>query len=89
MSFKFEKEFREAYPETVGETDSEFDTSNYADFLEDRLLKLEEGNSSTSNNTKRDEICSNSICDYCCNEDKCIICEEWCYFKGRKLSPVS
>lgn len=31
---RFEKEFRKAHPETVGETDREFDLSNYADWLE-------------------------------------------------------
>lgn len=31
---KFEKEFRKAFPETVGEKDYTFDLSNYADFLE-------------------------------------------------------
>lgn len=38
---KYDKEFREAHPETIGETDSHFDVSNYADWLENRLEELE------------------------------------------------
>ena len=34
---KYEKEFREAYPETIGETDKAFDLSNYTDWLEKQL----------------------------------------------------
>jgi len=37
---KFEKEFRQRYPETVGETDMDFDNSNYAEFLEEELVKF-------------------------------------------------
>lgn len=37
MTFKFEKEFREAHPETIGETDSHFDLSNYNGWLENIL----------------------------------------------------
>jgi len=36
--WKFEKEFREAHPETIGETDREFDLNNYKDFLEQQLV---------------------------------------------------
>ena len=31
---KYEKEFRKAFPETIGETDRAYDESNYTDFLE-------------------------------------------------------
>jgi len=31
---RFEQEFRLAFPETVGETDKEFDLSNYVEWLE-------------------------------------------------------
>lgn len=37
FDMKYNKEFREKYPETVGETDHVFDTSNYAEFLESML----------------------------------------------------
>ncbi len=37
---KFEKEFREKYPESVGEQDSMFDMSNYVEFLESKVEKL-------------------------------------------------
>lgn len=39
MKWKYEKEFRAAHPETVGETDSEFDLDNYKDFLESLIEK--------------------------------------------------
>lgn len=44
---KYEKEFRKDHPETVGETDSYFDLSNYCDWLEKKLKEA-----STSSNTK-------------------------------------
>lgn len=31
---KYEKEFRKAHPETIGETDREFDLLNYTEWLE-------------------------------------------------------
>jgi len=34
---KYKKEFRTAHPETIGETDKEFDISNYIDWLEKQL----------------------------------------------------
>ena len=37
--FKFDKEFRESHPETIGETDYEFDLENYKDWLEKQLVK--------------------------------------------------
>lgn len=39
--YKYEKQFREENPETVGETDKHFDLSNYKDWLESKLEKLE------------------------------------------------
>lgn len=38
MKWKFEKEFREAHPETIGETDSHYDLDNYKDWLEQQLV---------------------------------------------------
>jgi len=35
---KFETEFRQAHPETMGETDREFDINNYAEWLEQRIV---------------------------------------------------
>ena len=40
---KYEKEFRAAHPETIGETDREFDNGNYTEWLEverENLLNL-------------------------------------------------
>lgn len=37
---KFNNEFRKAKPETIGETDSEFDMQNYAEWLESEFEKL-------------------------------------------------
>ena len=37
MKFEFEKEFRAAHPETIGETDKEFDQYNYTLWLEQQL----------------------------------------------------
>lgn len=34
---KYEKEFREAHPETIGETDYTFDITNYNEWLEKRI----------------------------------------------------
>lgn len=39
MKWKYEKEFREKYPQTIGETDKEFDLDNYKDFLEELIEK--------------------------------------------------
>ena len=36
--WKFEKEFRLAHPETIGETDKQFDLDNYKDYLEQQLV---------------------------------------------------
>lgn len=38
--WKYEKEFREAHPETIGEKDGYFDLDNYKDWLEEQLEKL-------------------------------------------------
>lgn len=34
---QFENQFRTEKPETIGETDSHFDLSNYNDFIEEKL----------------------------------------------------
>lgn len=39
---KYEKEFRKAMLETIGETDKEFDNSNYTEWLESKTSKLVE-----------------------------------------------
>lgn len=38
--WKFEKQFREEKPETIGETDKHFDLDNYKDWLENKLEKI-------------------------------------------------
>ncbi len=66
-------------------------------YLENRIVsaflagwhsKEEEGNSSTSNNTKRVVICSDNECDYCVKKANHMSCGV-CKFSGRKLTPVS
>ena len=37
---QFEKEYREAMPQTIGETDRQFDDHNYTEFLEMWIVKL-------------------------------------------------
>jgi hypothetical protein len=44
MIMKYEQSFREAHPETVGETDTEYDLINYAEYLESRVALLEAEN---------------------------------------------
>jgi len=39
MRYTFEEEFRLDHPETVGETDREFDLNNYKDWLEAQLIE--------------------------------------------------
>ncbi len=36
---KYEKEYRQKHPETIGEIDSHFDLSNYSEFLESELAE--------------------------------------------------
>ena len=38
--FKFEKQFRDENPQTVGETDGYFDLGNYNEWLENKAEKL-------------------------------------------------
>ena len=38
--FKFEKQFRDENPQTVGETDSYFDLGNYNEWLENKAEEL-------------------------------------------------
>ena len=40
IMWKFEKQFREEKPETIGETDKHFDLDNYKDWLENKLEKI-------------------------------------------------
>lgn len=35
--WKFEKQFRESEPQTIGETDKHFDLDNYKDWLETKI----------------------------------------------------
>ena len=37
MMYKYEEQFREENPQTIGETDQQFDLSNYKDWLERKL----------------------------------------------------
>lgn len=37
---EFKKQFKEAYPETIGETDSHFDKSNYIDWIDKEYAQL-------------------------------------------------
>ncbi len=39
MRYAFEEEFRLDHPETVGETDIQFDLENYKDWLEAQLIE--------------------------------------------------
>ena len=39
MRYTFEEEFRLDHPETVGETDVQFDLENYKDWLEAQLIE--------------------------------------------------
>lgn len=41
---KFEKEFRKEHPETLGETDRDFDRANYIDWLEQKIDKAQNQN---------------------------------------------
>ena len=46
---KFEKEYREAWPETLGEKDIQSDMLNYSEYLENRLLEIREAQNSIDN----------------------------------------
>ena len=52
---KFEKEFREAHPETIGETDRAFDESNYTDWMEKQYSELLASLTERMNTIKSDE----------------------------------
>ena len=39
---KFEKTFRTEHPETIGETDKRFDESNYTEWLEKKIVDLQQ-----------------------------------------------
>lgn len=41
MKFKYEKEFRKAHPETIGEKESIFDLVNYTEWLETIVGQIE------------------------------------------------
>lgn len=58
---KYKKEFKEAHPETIGETDDSFDMSNYIDWIDNKLQtqtererKLYEALSGMVNNPSQD-----------------------------------
>ncbi len=38
---KFKKQFKEAHPETIGETDSHYDKSNYIDWIDKEYAQLQ------------------------------------------------
>jgi hypothetical protein len=76
---KYEKQFREAYPETISETYSAFDMNNYIEWIDSRFEKslmvmdvLSDGFEFLLLNSKN----TNTISDFkCWNEAKKIIKE--------------
>ena len=64
--YKYEKEFREENPQTIGETDRQYDLSNYKDWLErkleDTIKKLIENNEDMNLETLLEINIMNSIC---------------------------
>lgn len=52
MKFKYEKEFRKAHPETIGEKDSIFDLVNYTEWLETIVVQKIAVKDLTSNDAK-------------------------------------
>ena len=62
---------------------SDYHTLRYVNWLEAKVEKL------TANNSERDVICSDSMCDYCTKIETCNGFEDAgdC-FNGRKLTPV-
>ena len=41
---KYKKEFKQDHPETIGETDSHYDLSNYVDWLDKKYNELQKEN---------------------------------------------
>ena len=41
---KFKKAFKKEHPETIGETDSHFDLSNYTEWLERKIIDIDKKN---------------------------------------------
>lgn len=39
---KFEKTFRQEHPETIGETDKRFDEGNYTEWLEKKIVEMQQ-----------------------------------------------
>jgi hypothetical protein len=64
--YKYEEQFRVENPQTIGETDQQFDLSNYKDWLERKLedatKKLIENNEDMDLETLLEINIMNSIC---------------------------
>ena len=60
MKFEFEKEFRADHPETIGETDREFDLYNYLLWLEKQLKNC------NLQNVSNNEV---AVCPRCASKD--------------------
>lgn len=74
---KFEKEFRAENPQTVGETDKEFDNANYTEWLEQKVVKF-----ITPNAVSSDVFyCWEKDCNLPKCDKPCDVC------RGSKLQP--
>jgi hypothetical protein len=65
MRYTFEEEFRLDHPETVGETDRDFDLDNYKDWLEAQLIEARK-QLALYNVSERSE---HLVCDVCGSTD--------------------
>lgn len=65
---KFEQRYREAHPETVGETDKQFDLSNYCDWLESLVEEFKPTNKQSGPFCGCDDIADINICTKCLSE---------------------
>ena len=72
---QFEKEYREAMPQTIGETDRQFDDHNYTEFLEKWIVKLL---ATPDVSVEREPVASGAVCphfDTCQNGGKNEYCD--------------
>lgn len=53
---KFEKEYRQDFPQTIGETDKQFDMSNYCEWLESQVQEK-----FTTINKQSTELCLENV----------------------------
>lgn len=63
MRYTFEEEFRLDHPETVGETDINFDLENYKDWLEAQLIEAR----------KQLVLHNASVCDFIAGDVVCTL----------------